>query len=73
MYLDIYKKVLIEVIDVLPNDLYLRLEAKRMSIMALDNKLKVEALLVVHSINSKNEIDDLISEAGRTIFVSGHQ
>lgn len=35
-HLDIYKKVLIEVIDDLPDDLYLRLEAKRMFIMELD-------------------------------------
>lgn len=58
LYLDIYKKVLIEVIDVLPNDLYLRLEATRMYIMELDKKLKIEELLVVHPINSKKEIDD---------------
>lgn len=53
LYLDIYKKVLIEVVDDLPNDLYLRLEAKRMSVMELDKKLKVEALLSIHPINSK--------------------
>lgn len=52
LYLDIYKKVLIEVINVLLNDLYLRLEAKRMSIMELDKKLKVEALLAAHLVNS---------------------
>lgn len=73
LYLDIYKKVLIEVIDVFPNDLYLRLEAKRMSNMELDKKLKVEALLVVHPVKFKQEIDDLIYEANRTIFASGHQ
>lgn len=72
LYVDIYKNVLIEVVDVLPNDLYLRLEAKRMFVMELDKKLKVEALLVVHLVNSKQEIDDLISEANRAIFVSGH-
>lgn len=48
LHLDIYKKVLIEVIDELPNDLYMRLEAKRPSVMELDKKLKVEALLAVH-------------------------
>lgn len=44
-----------------------------MSVMELDKKLKVEALLVVHPVNSKQEIDDLISEANRTVFVSGHR
>lgn len=73
LYLHIYKKVLIKVVDDLPNDLYLRLEAKRMSFMELDMKLKVEALLSVHLVNSKQEIDDLISEANRIIFVSGHR
>lgn len=48
LHLDIYKKVLIEVIDDLPNDLYMRLEAKRLSVMELDKKLKVEALLALH-------------------------
>lgn len=41
--------------------------------MELDNKLNVEALLYVHPTNSKQEIDDLISESNRTIFVSGHR
>lgn len=52
LHLDIYKKVLIQVVDDLPNDLYLRLEEKRMSIMELDKKLKVKALFVIHPINS---------------------
>lgn len=73
MHLDIYKNVLIEVVDNLPNDLYIRLEAKRMSVMELDKKLKVEALLDVHPINSREEIDELIVEANQTVFVSGHQ
>ncbi|XP_059064268.1 uncharacterized protein LOC131856491 [Cryptomeria japonica] len=72
LYLDIFKKVLIEVIDVLPNDLYLRHEAKRMSIIELDKKLKVKALLVVHLAKSRQEIDELIAKTNKTIFVSGH-
>lgn len=73
LHLDIYKKVLIEVVDDLPNDLYIRLEAKRMSVMELDKNLKVEALLAVHPINSREEIDELIAEANQTVFVSGHR
>lgn len=73
LYLDIYKKVLIEFIDVLPNDSYLRLEAKRMSTMELDKKLKVEALLVVHLVKFRQEIDELIAEANKTVFASGHR
>ncbi|XP_059064475.1 uncharacterized protein LOC131054486 [Cryptomeria japonica] len=72
LHLDIYKRVLFEVIDDLPNDLYLRLEAKRMSIMELENKLKVEALLVVHPVNSLQEIDELNAEANRSVFASSH-
>lgn len=41
--------------------------------MELDKKLKVEAILAMHLVNPKKEIDELISEANRTIFVSGHQ
>lgn len=41
--------------------------------MELDKKLKVKALLAVHLVNSKQEIDDLISKANRTVFASGHQ
>ncbi|XP_059071298.1 uncharacterized protein LOC131865151 [Cryptomeria japonica] len=41
--------------------------------MELDNKLKGEALLAMHHVDSKQEIHDLISEANRTIFVSGHR
>lgn len=44
-----------------------------MSGMELDKKLKIEALFVVHLVNSKQEIDDLILEANRTVFVSGHR
>lgn len=73
LHLDIYKKVLIKVVDDLPNDLYLRLEAKRMSVMTLDKKSKAEVLLGVHRINSKQEIDELIAEAKQPVFVSGHR
>lgn len=44
-----------------------------MSIIKLDKKIKVQALLVVHPINSKQEIHDLILEANRIVFVSGHR
>lgn len=73
LHLDIYKKFLIEVIDELPNDLYMRLEAKRLPVMELDKKLKVEALLVVHTVKSKEEINELISEAHQSVFASGHR
>lgn len=36
--------------------------------MELDKKLKVEALLAVHPVNSKQEINDLISKANMTIL-----
>lgn len=73
LQLDIYKKFFIEVVEDLPNDLYLRLEAKRMSAMELDKKLKVEALLAMHPVNSREEIDELISKANRSFFISGHR
>lgn len=41
--------------------------------MELDKKLKVEKLLAIHLVNSKEEIDELICEANRSIFASGHQ
>lgn len=41
LHLEIYKKVLIEVVDDVPNHLYIRLEAKRMSVMEFNKKLKV--------------------------------
>lgn len=41
--------------------------------MELDKKLKVEALLVVHPINSKEEIYGLIFEVNQSLFISGHQ
>lgn len=72
LHLDIYKKVLIEAMDNLPNDLYRRLDAKRIAVIELDKKLKVEKLLVVHRVNSKEEIDDLICEANRLVFASSH-
>lgn len=66
------ENVLIEVVDVIPSDLYLRFEAKRMFVMELDKKLKVEALLAIHPINSKKEIDGLISKPNMIVFLSGH-
>lgn len=68
LHLDNYKKVLIEVIDELSNDLYMRFETKRLFVMELDKKLKVEALLAVHPVNSKEEIDDFIYEANQSVF-----
>lgn len=72
LHLDIYKKVFIEVVDDLPSDLYRRLDAKSLAIMELDKKIKIEKLLVVHPMKSVEEIDELISEANKTIFSSGH-
>lgn len=40
--------------------------------MELDKKLKVEALLAIHPVKSRHEIDELIVEANITIFASGH-
>lgn len=48
LHLNIYKKVLIEVVDDLPSDLYRQLDAKRLAIMELDKKIKIEKLLVGH-------------------------
>lgn len=73
LHLDIYKKVLIEVVDDLPSDLYRRLDAKRLAIMELDKKIKIEKLLVFHPVKSVEEIDELISEANRTVFSSRHR
>lgn len=73
LHLDIYKKVLIEVVDDFPNELYRRLDAKRIAVMELDKKLKIEKLLVVHLVNSKEEPNELISEANISVFTSGHQ
>lgn len=47
IHLDIYKKFLIEVVDDLPCDLYRRLDAKRLAIVELDKKIKIEKLLAV--------------------------
>lgn len=41
--------------------------------MEFDKKLKVEKLPVVHLVNSKEEIDDLICEANRCIFANGYR
>lgn len=73
LHLDIYKKVLIEVVDDFPSELYRRLDSKRIAVMELDKKLKIEKLLVVHSVNSVEESDELISEANRIVFASGHR
>lgn len=40
--------------------------------MELDKKLNIEKLLVVHPINSVEEIVELISEVNRLVFASGH-
>lgn len=40
LHLDIYKKFLMEVVDDIPNDLYRRLEARRVAIVELDKKIK---------------------------------
>lgn len=53
LHLDIYKKFLMEIVDDIPNDLYKRLEARRVAIVELDKKIKIEKLLVVHLVNSK--------------------
>lgn len=72
LHLDIYKKFLMEIVDDIPNDLYRRLEARRVAIVELDKKNKIEKLLAIHPMNSTQEIDELISEANRTIFSTGH-
>lgn len=72
LHLDIYKKVLIKVVDDLPNELYRNLEAKRIAVMEIDKKLKIENLLAVHPVNSKEEIDELISKENRSVFISGN-
>lgn len=41
--------------------------------MELDKKLKVEALLVVHPVNSREEKDELIFEVNHSVFVSEHR
>lgn len=43
-----------------------------LAIVELDKKIKVEKLLAVHPVKSAEEIDELISEANRTIFSTGH-
>lgn len=52
-----------EIVDEIPNDLYRRLEARRVAIVELDKKIKIKKLLAVHPVNSPDEIDKLISEA----------
>lgn len=73
LHLDIYKKFLMEVVDEIPNDLYRRLEARRLAIVELDKKIKIKKLPVVHPVNSPDEIDKLISEANQTIFSTTHR
>lgn len=73
LHLDIYKKVLIEVVDDFPNELYIRLDAKRITVMELARKLRIEKLLAVHLVNSVEEIDELISEANISVFASDHR
>lgn len=73
LHLDIYKKFLMGIVDEIPIDLYRRLEARRVAIVELDKKIKIEKLLTVHLVNSPDEIDKLISEAKRTIFSPAHQ
>lgn len=53
--------------------MYRRLEARRLSIVELDKKIKIEKLLAVHPVNSPDEIDKLISEANRIVFSTAHQ
>lgn len=53
--------------------MYRRLDAKKIAVMELDKKLKIEKLLAVHPINSVEEIAELISEANWSIFASGHR
>lgn len=73
LHLDIYKKFLMEIVDEIPNDLYRILKARRVAIVELDKKIKIEKLLAVHLVNSPGEIDKLISEANRTIFSTAHR
>lgn len=72
LHLDIYKKFLMQIVDEILNDLYRRLEARRLSIVELDKKIKIEKLMAVHLVNSLDEIDKLISEANRTVFSTAH-
>lgn len=37
-----------DIVDEIPTDLYRRLEARRVAIVELDKKIKIEKLLVVH-------------------------
>lgn len=61
-----------EIVDEIPTDLYRRLEARRVAIVDLDKKIKIEKLLAAHLVNSPEEIDQLISEANRIVFSTGH-
>lgn len=73
LHLDIFKKFLMQVVDEILTNLYNRLESRRVGIIELDKKIKIEKLLVVHPISSPDEIDKLISEANRSIFSTAHR
>lgn len=62
-----------EIVDEIQNDLYRRLEARRVAIVELDKKIKIEKLLAVQPVNSTEEIDQLISEANQIVFSTGHR
>lgn len=62
-----------QVVDELPDELFKRLEARRQAVVELDKKIKVEKLLAIYPVNSPKEIDDMISEANRSVFSTAHR
>lgn len=70
LYLDIYKKSLIEILKEIPLSLYNKLEARRLDAVKRDREIKEVALLELCATVNNVEMKRCIDTANRTIFSS---
>lgn len=70
MYIDIYKKALVEILKEIPLSLYNKLESRRLDAINRDKEIKEVALLEQCGTINNGEMKRCIDTANRTIFSS---
>lgn len=73
LYLDIYKKALLEIEKQIPIDLYNKLDSRRSSFIEEDKHIKVQELLTIYGAITEEEMLHCLDFANKTIFRSRHR
>lgn len=73
LYLDIYKKALIEIENQISAELYNMLDARRLSAMKEDKHIKIQELLSICVTIAPDEMEKTLEVADRKVFNSKHR